>query len=105
MAALQKSIAKLQSHTINLLGIEGCNFVDLDRDGLIDIGGIFIWAYLQTRNLWIAVGLHALANAPTPMFADDYNAHGLAQDLTIFILLVQLAAVVLFRWARPTYTA
>ena len=37
MAALQKSNAKLHGDTINLLGIEGCKFVDLDRDCLLDI--------------------------------------------------------------------
>ena len=30
-------------------------------------GALLLLIYLRTRNLWIAVGLHGLANAPTPL--------------------------------------
>lgn len=32
-------------------------------------GVVMLLAYLRTRNLWIAIGLHGLVNAPTPLFA------------------------------------
>ena len=42
MKTLLESDTKLQADTLNLLGIEGCKYVDLDRDYLIDIGYAFI---------------------------------------------------------------
>ncbi|HLE56652.1 MAG TPA: CPBP family intramembrane glutamic endopeptidase [Rhodothermia bacterium] len=32
-------------------------------------GVILLLLYLRTRNLWIPIGFHGLANAPTPLFA------------------------------------
>ena len=42
MTTLLESDAKLQADTVNLLGIEGCKYVDLERDYLLDIGYAFV---------------------------------------------------------------
>jgi membrane protease YdiL (CAAX protease family) len=39
--------------------------------------------YLRTRNLWIAVGFHGLANAPTPLFGG-----ALGWEIPLLVLLV-----------------
>lgn len=42
MSALEQSGSPLHADTINLLGIEGCQYFDLERDWLRDIGYAFI---------------------------------------------------------------
>jgi uncharacterized protein len=34
------------------------------------VGALLVLLYLRTRNLWIAVGVHGLVNAPTPLVAN-----------------------------------
>lgn len=54
-------------------------------------GAVLLVVYLRTRNLWIAIGLHGLANAPTPL---------LASTLPWELFLVPL----LLAWPRLTRT-
>lgn len=56
-------------------------------------GVLLLLLYLRTRNLWIAVGIHGLANAPTPLFA---NTLGFEYPL--------IALLVVWPWIarRPT---
>lgn len=71
-------------------------------DIILVAGFLFTWMYLQTRNLWICVGYHALSNAPAPLVAESTNAHGLVRDLGIGLLLVHLAWLGVARWrAKP----
>lgn len=37
-------------------------------------GVMLLLLYLRTRNLWIPVGFHGLANAPTPLFAGSMSS-------------------------------
>lgn len=46
-------------------------------------GVLLLLLYLRTRNLWIAVGLHGLANAPTPLVRG-----ALSWEIPLLVLLV-----------------
>jgi uncharacterized protein len=46
-------------------------------------GVLLLLIYLRTRNLWISVGLHGLANAPTPLVTGT-----LSWELPLLVLLV-----------------
>jgi membrane protease YdiL (CAAX protease family) len=46
-------------------------------------GGMLVLLYLRTRNLWISIGLHGLANAPTPLVA---GASGFETFLIILVV-------------------
>lgn len=48
------------------------------------VGGLLVLVYLRTRNLWIAIGLHGLANAPTPLIAG-------AAGFEIYLILLIVA--------------
>lgn len=47
-------------------------------------GVLLLLLYLRTRNLWISVGIHGLANAPTPLVAGAWGWE------TLMILLIVL---------------
>ena len=47
------------------------------------IGALLVLLYLRTRNLWICIGIHGLANAPTPLVA---GASGFETFLIILII-------------------
>lgn len=59
---------------------------------LVVAGVLYALVYLRTGNLLIAVGVHALMHAPTPLFGDP----GLLSRL---VWLVALS--LLFSWGRP----
>lgn len=46
-------------------------------------GGMLALLYLRTRNLWISIGIHGLANAPTPLVA---GASGFEMFLIILVI-------------------
>ena len=46
-------------------------------------GVLLLLVYLRTRNLWIAVGLHGLANAPTPLVSGT-----MSWEIPLLVLLV-----------------
>jgi len=39
----------------------------------VGAGVMLLLLYLRTRNLWIPIGFHGLANAPTPLFAGSMS--------------------------------
>jgi membrane protease YdiL (CAAX protease family) len=47
------------------------------------IGCMLVLLYLRTRNLWISIGIHGLANAPTPLVA---GASGFELFLIVLII-------------------
>jgi len=47
------------------------------------IGALLVLLYLRTRNLWIAIGIHGLVNAPTPLVA---GASGVETFLIILVI-------------------
>ncbi|MEO7082688.1 MAG: type II CAAX endopeptidase family protein [Gemmatimonadaceae bacterium] len=47
------------------------------------LGIILLLIYLRTRNLWIAVGIHGLVDAPTPLFAGTTSV-----EIWVLILLI-----------------
>lgn len=65
-----------------------------DQAQLVLFGMYFAWIYLRTQNLFVAVGIHALANAPTAAIdlADVAFEPGL--------LVVLLGVVVTMFWPR-----
>lgn len=46
-------------------------------------GALLLLLYLRTRNLWISIGIHGLANAPTPLVA---GASGFEVFLIVLII-------------------
>lgn len=59
------------------------------------VGLFFCWIYLQTGNLFVAVGVHALINKPTPVLEPALSAQ--------FVLFVFVVVMLLLwpRLARP----
>lgn len=49
----------------------------------VAVGAFFCWVYLQTGNLLIAVGVHALINSPTPLLDAP-----LSPQLAVFVAVV-----------------
>ena len=64
-------------------------------------GFLFTWAYLQTRNLFVAVGFHALANRPTSLFVETFQENWLVQRLGVALLVLHLVVLSVRRRARP----
>ncbi|GIW51385.1 MAG: hypothetical protein KatS3mg081_0740 [Gemmatimonadales bacterium] len=61
----------------------------LDQVLLLVSGLLFLAVYLITANLWIAVGLHALVNTPTPLVqAGEDLLNPAIVGATLFLLLV-----------------
>ena len=55
---------------------------------LLTIAGIyFAMLYLRTGNLFVAIGLHALGDAPTPLFASPVNHYFFLGSLMVLLLL------------------
>lgn len=58
------------------------------------VGGLFfVLIYLRTRNLFVAVGLHALGNAPVPLLQAD--------GTEVAAVLLVLTILLLIFWRRP----
>jgi hypothetical protein len=68
-AALVSQVGFALSHIPNRIFVKGIAGPELVADlaRLTLLGSVFLAIYLVTRNLWVAVGLHALGNAPTPL--------------------------------------
>ena len=49
-------------------------------------GVFFLGAWLATGNLLIAVGIHALGNAPTTVFASPLSSHGTIMLVSLLVL-------------------
>lgn len=65
----------------------------------LTISGLwYAWIYLQTRNLFFAVGMHALANNPTLLTTQAMYPPRLLMWIVTFGLLVHLIVVGLRRW-------
>jgi membrane protease YdiL (CAAX protease family) len=73
------------------------HLVRLTVDGLW-----YAWIYLQTRNLFFAVGVHALSNHPTLVPAQAMYPPRLLMWIVTLGLLMHLLLLGLRRWARPS---
>ena len=52
------------------------------------VGIFFAWIYLRTGNLFLAIGVHALFNTPTVLFASVLPSQAILGALTILMLVV-----------------
>ena len=50
---------------------------------LMFVGLFFCWVYFQTRNLWIAIGVHTLINHPMLLIQTQDSGHPLIQLLAL----------------------
>ncbi len=66
-----------------------------DQSMLVFMGILFSWLYLRTHNLLIAVGIHAIVNSPTMLFASPLDREGWTQGL-----VVALAIAMVLAWSR-----
>lgn len=56
-------------------------------------GGFLCWIYLSTGNLFIAIGVHALINAPTPVLACGVEPHLVIYSATLAVLILRTMIV------------
>lgn len=68
----------------------------------IFVGLFFCWIYLQTGNLFIAVGVHALINQPTPLLESALPPQLLLFILVVLMLVAWPLLARLRRRSRPT---
>ena len=69
-----------------------------DQGTLVLAGLVYAVIYLGTRNLWLCVLLHALANAPTPLLASSDGASAGSNVIVIgHVIVLVVAAVMLVR--------
>jgi membrane protease YdiL (CAAX protease family) len=52
------------------------------------LGAVFAFIYLRTGNLWVAIGVHALHNAPLPLFVAALDGGQLVNELGLALALV-----------------
>ncbi len=81
------------AHIPNRLALGSYNSVSAvlaDQLMLILVGLLFAWVYLRTRNLLIAVGIHALFNTPTPVFASPLDPEEWTQGLVVAITVIAM---------------
>ena len=65
-----------------------------DQFGLFVGGTVFCLAYLRSQNLFFVVGIHALGNRPSALFAAPNEA------LPIGLMVYMLATVLLLFWPK-----
>jgi hypothetical protein len=83
-------------------GYSGSEFL-WDQIGLFLFGLIMAAAYLVTRNLFIAVGLHSLVNEPTPVIrASDTMLYAVWAAMTLLLLLAWWLTVITRRRAESS---
>jgi CAAX protease family protein len=70
------------------------NEIALDLLMLLGWGTLYTLIYLKTDNLFVVVGVHALGNAPTTLFASAPLLSGAGASILIYTLVV----IVLFGW-------
>lgn len=100
VALLVSQVLFALSHIPNRLYL-GMSFSDLllDQVMLLGWGVLYALLYLRTDNLFFVVGIHALGNAPTTLFATIPALDGAGASLLIY----GLAVLVVFGWplVRP----
>jgi membrane protease YdiL (CAAX protease family) len=62
--------------------------IALDQVILLGCGVLYALVYLRTRNLFIVVGIHALGNAPTSLFASSTLFLNDGASILIYTLLI-----------------
>jgi hypothetical protein len=92
IAVLGSSLLFAAAHIPNRLWVGDLAGIDLliDQIGLVVVGLIFATVYLVTRNLFIAIGLHALLNEPVPIV--------LADAITVYAVWFGLTVLVVITW-------
>jgi membrane protease YdiL (CAAX protease family) len=89
-ALIGSSLLFAVTHLPNRIYVHGYSGSDFlwDQIGLLLFGLIMAAAYLVTRNLFIAVGLHSLLNEPTPVIrASDTMLYAVWSAMTLLLLL------------------
>ena len=67
----------------------------------LTVGGLwYAWMYLQTRNLFFAVGVHALSNTPTLVFAQGISPMRMLWWTVTAGLVVHLVVLGVRAWRR-----
>jgi membrane protease YdiL (CAAX protease family) len=76
-------------HRILVSGLSGTEIL-WDQAGLFLMGLFFGVAYVVTRNLFVAVGLHALANEPVPVVgaSSETILHAVWGGLAVLLVLI-----------------
>ncbi len=70
------------------------NEIALDLLMLLGWGTLYTMIYLKTDNLFVVVGVHALGNTPTTLFASAPFLSGAGASILIYTLVI----IVLFGW-------
>ncbi len=64
---------------------------------LFNMGLLFAWGYLQTRNIWFVVGWHSLSNKHTLLIETAHDPHKVLYGVVYVALLVHLFMIYLRR--------
>jgi membrane protease YdiL (CAAX protease family) len=93
-ATLGSSVLFSVTHVPNLLFIKNMDQTDILMSlvGLVALGLLFGGIYLVTGNLFIAVGLHAIINNPSPLV--------LSAEITLGAVWFGLTVALLIAWPR-----
>ena len=106
IAVVGSSLLFAVSHIPNRLFIQGLTGSELmwDQGGVFLLGLVFATVYLVTRNLFVAVGLHALVNEPTLVIraSNEDAVYAVWGGLTVLLLLTWWLAVVACNRTRRT---
>ncbi len=100
IAALVSQVAFAVVHLPNRLLVKGVPGSELlgDRIQLVVMGLVFLAIYAVTRNLFIAVGLHALANVPASVIqTSNSTAASVWLALTVALIVLWIPARQLLR--------
>jgi len=104
-ALIGSSLLFAVTHFPNRIYVHGYSGSDFlwDQIGLFLFGLIMAAAYLVTRNLFIAVGLHSLVNEPTPVIrASDTMLYAVWAAMTLLLLLAWWLTVITRRRAESS---
>ena len=94
-AALVSQVAFALLHLPNRLFVKGVPSSELlgDQVQLVVMGLVFLAIYVVTRNLFVAVGIHALANDPAPLIqASDGTVASVWLALTLALVVLWIPA-------------
>ncbi len=93
IAMIGSSVVFAVTHIPNRLLVRELAGMDLlwDQAGLFFAGLIFAVTYIVTRNLFVAVGLHALANEPVSLFRAS-------NEVMQYVIWFGLTVVLLIGW-------
>jgi hypothetical protein len=93
IAVVASSLLFAVSHVPHRLLVQGLTGSELlwDQAGIFLLGLFIATAYVVTRNLFVAVGLHALVNEPVPVIRAS-------SETTLYVVWAGLAVQLLLAW-------